>query len=132
MQRRPLIHEPLTRSIIAAFYEVYNTLGFGFLEEVYSSAMEVELRARGHKVGREVWVPVYYKGSPVNRQRVDMLVDEKVIVENKSTVRLPESTPRQLTNYLHATPIQVGLILHFGLNPRFHRLIWTGHRGQSA
>jgi hypothetical protein len=42
--------------------------------------MEFELRARGHKVGREVWVPVYYKGSPLSRQRVDMLVDDKVIV----------------------------------------------------
>jgi GxxExxY protein len=80
MQRQPLIHERLTHSIIAAFYEVYNTLGFGFFEQVYSKAMEFELRARGHKVGREVWVPVYYKGSPLSRQRVDMLVDDKVIV----------------------------------------------------
>ena len=132
MQRRPLIHEQLTRSIIGAFYEVYNTLGFGFLEEVYSTAMEVELRARGHTVGREVWVPVFYKGLRLKRQRMDMLVDDKVIVENKSTVKLPESTPYQLRSYLHSTPIQVGLILHFGLIPKLHRFIWTDQRGRSA
>ena len=57
MQRKTLIHELLTRSIIGAFYEVYNTLGFGFFEHIYSKAMEVELGARGHQVGREVWVP---------------------------------------------------------------------------
>ena len=126
MQRKPFSHELITRSIIGAFYEVYNTLGFGFFEQVYSEAMQVELHARGHKVGREVWVPVYYKGNPLSRQRMDMVVDDKVIVENKSTLRLPESTPRQLTSYLHATPLEVGLILHFGMNPRFHRFIWTG------
>src|SRR5690349_16848929 len=114
MQRKPLIHELLTRSIIGAFYEVYNTLGFGFFEHIYSKAMEVELRKRGHQVGREVWVPVYYKGLPLGRQRMDMVVDDKVIVENKSTAKLPESTPRQITSYLHATPLEVGLILHFG------------------
>ena len=128
MQRQPLIHGLLTRSIIGAFYEVYNTLGFGFFEHVYSKAMEFELKARGHNVGREVWVPVYYKGSKLTRQRMDMVVDDKVIVENKSTVKIPESTPRQITSYLHATPIEVGLILHFGLEPRFHRFIWTGPR----
>src|SRR5690349_11565889 len=103
MQRPPLIHALLTRSIIGAFYEVYNTLGFGFFEHVYSKAMEVELTARGHSVGREVWVPVFYKGSNLTRQRMDMVVDGKVIVENKSTVKLPESTPRQITSYLRAT-----------------------------
>ena len=53
-----LIDERLTHSVIGAFYDVYNALGFGFLEQVYMSALERELRARGHAVGREVYVPV--------------------------------------------------------------------------
>jgi hypothetical protein len=50
------------RSVIGAFYAVYNELGFGFLEEVYAAALEIELRLRGHRVAREVWVDVYYRG----------------------------------------------------------------------
>jgi GxxExxY protein len=88
MLRRKLIHEALTRSVIGAFYEVYNQLGFGFLEHIYMKALERELRARGHKVAREVWVTVYYKGEELGRQRVDMVVDEKLVVEGKSTYEL--------------------------------------------
>ena len=53
MEPRPrLLHEQISRSIIGCFYEVYNTLGFGFREHLYSLALERELRARGHKVAR--------------------------------------------------------------------------------
>jgi GxxExxY protein len=62
MKRRTLIQEELTGSVIGAFYEVYNTLGFGFGEHIYSLALERELRRRGHQVGREVSVIVFYKG----------------------------------------------------------------------
>ena len=54
MKRRPLVHEQLTRSVIGAFYEVYNTLGFGFTEHIYLLALEGELPARGHWIEREV------------------------------------------------------------------------------
>src|SRR5688572_7563203 len=85
MARNELIHERLTYSIIGSFYEVNNTLGFGFFESVYMAALERELLARGHRVEREVWVPVWYKGEVVARQRVDMIVDETVVVEAKAT-----------------------------------------------
>jgi len=65
----------LTRSVIGAFYEVYNTLGFGFLETAYSAAFEWELRARGHQVAREVGVRVVYKGFPIATHRLDLVVD---------------------------------------------------------
>ena len=55
-RRGGLIEEELTRSVIGAFYDVYNTLGYGFLEHVYALALERELLARGHRVGREVSV----------------------------------------------------------------------------
>jgi hypothetical protein len=59
---RHLVEETLTGSVIGAFYEVYNTLGFGFLEHIYVMALERELIARGHNVGREVGIRVRYKG----------------------------------------------------------------------
>jgi len=125
MPKRPLIYEELTESVIGAFYEVYNTLGFGFLEHIYMMALERELRARGHQVAREVWVTVFYKGEPLRKQRIDMIVDGKVAIEGKSTYRLREDATLQLQNYLHATHLRVGLFLHFGPKPKFYRLIAT-------
>lgn len=120
-----LIEWQLTQSVIGAFYEVYNTLGFRYLEQVYVAALERELRARDHLVGREVWVPVYYKGEVISRQRIDMIVDGKLVVEVKSTHELHKSAPRQVYNYLRATTLQVGLLLHFGPDPAFYRLVYT-------
>jgi GxxExxY protein len=117
-----LIYERITHSVIGAFFDVYNTLGFGFLERVYTAALERELRDRGHKVGREVFVPVFYKGEAIARQRLDMVVDKKLVVEVKSTYKLPGAAPRQVYNYLHGTGLQLGLLLHFGPTPKFYRI----------
>jgi GxxExxY protein len=119
MTRRTLIEERLTHSVIGTFYEVYNTLGFGFLEHVYVMALERELLARGHRVAREVAVPVFYKGEALATQRMDMLVDERLVVEAKSTRGLDRSVLRQLRSYLHATRLEIGLVLHFGMEARF-------------
>jgi len=127
-----LIEEGLTKSVIGAFYEVYNTLGFGFLEHIYITALERELLARGHQVGREVCVRVTYKGDELAQQRIDMLVDEKLIVETKSTYELHKAAPRQLFNYLRATNLEVGLLLHFGPQPSFFRLISTNKGSVSS
>jgi GxxExxY protein len=118
-----LIEEELTRSVIGAFFDVYNTLGYGFLAHVYALALERELLDRGHRVGREVSVNIVYKGLPLTSQRLDFVVDEKLVVEAKSTQTLPAFAPRQLYNYLRATNLAVGLLLHFGPEPKFHRLI---------
>ena len=118
-----LVEEELTRSIIGAFYEVYNTLRFGFLENLYVKAMTRELTARGHRVSREALIPVMYKGEQLGRQRIDMIVDGKVIVETKSTLELHKAAKRQVYNYLCATNLDVGLLLHFGPEPRFYRQI---------
>jgi GxxExxY protein len=123
MSRKGLIEEPLTQSVIGAFYEVYNTLGFGFLEHLYVMALERELRKRGHTVNREVSVPVSYKGEHLGTQRIDMIVDAKVVVELKSTLQLSPIAERQLYNYLRATNLEVGLLFHFGPQPRFFRQI---------
>jgi len=125
MSEHELIEGQLTESVIGGFYEVYNTLGYGFLEQVCMAALERELRSRGHMVGREVWVPVYYKGEEISRQRIDMVVDERLVIEAKSTQELHKTAPRQVYNYLRATRLQVGLLLHFGPEPAFYRLVHT-------
>jgi GxxExxY protein len=123
MNRRRLRSEELSRSIIGAFFKVYNSLGFGFLEHVYVMALERELRRRGHRVAREVAVQVRYEGEPICMQRIDMIVDDEIVVETKSTLDLHPAARRQLFNYLRATSLDVGLLLHFGPKPRVHREI---------
>ena len=117
-----LAEEACTRSIISAFFDVYNTLGYGFLESAYIAALEFELSLRGHAVAREVSIRVIYKGREIAWQRVDILVDDAVILEIKATPKLPPNASRQLYNYLRATRLEVGLLLHFGPKPRFFRL----------
>jgi GxxExxY protein len=123
MRSPSLIEGALTRSVIGAFYDVYNALGFGFLEHIYVLGMERELRDRGHDVGREVLVNVRYKGEVLGSQRLDMVVDGKLIVETKSTYKLHEAAPRQLYSYLKGTHLEVGLLLHFGPRPTFFRVL---------
>jgi GxxExxY protein len=122
MSNTQLVEEQLTHSVIGAFYDVYNTLGYGFLEQVYMSALERELRARGHAVGREIYVPVVYKGDEISRQRIDMIIDQRLVVEAKATHELHKFAKRQVYNYLRATRLQVALLLHFGPEPCFYRL----------
>ena len=123
MNETALIERATTSEVIGAFYDVYNTLGFGFLEFVYSLALERELVRRGRSVEREVPIPLHYRGELLTAYRLDMLVDQKVIVEIKSTHALPSSTQRQTLNYLRATDLEVALILHFGPKPEFIRLV---------
>jgi GxxExxY protein len=111
-------------SIVTAFFTVFNYYGRGGMcEAAYIGALECELTLRGHKVDREVLVPIYYKGKLVARQRLDILVDDRVIVECKAIERLPVSAGPQLIGYLRATTFQVGVLLHFGPHPKFYRFV---------
>jgi GxxExxY protein len=133
MRRSPQVLEELIYSIIGAFFEVYNTLGYGFLEHLYLKALERELLARGHKVAREVWVTVMYKGVELGKQRLDMVVDDCIVIEIKSTHELPRNATRQLFNYLRATNLKAGLLLHFGPESKFFRVSPpTGERLRSG
>ena len=127
-----LIHDNLSYSVIGAFFEVYHTLGFGFLEHVYVASLTRELHDRGHDVGREVSVPVLYKGEEVARQRLDMIVDGKLVVETKSGRALHEGAVRQVANYLRATTLELGLLLHFGPQPKFYRVICSNPAARAA
>jgi GxxExxY protein len=118
-----LLERETTGAIIASFFDVFKALGFGYREMIYALALERDLRAKGHRVDREIAVMIYFRGEPLARQTMDMVVDDKVIVETKSTERLPPEAHRQLFGYLCASTLEVGLLLHFGQEPKFYRAI---------
>lgn len=125
---RWLAEERLTHAIIGAFFRVYYSLGFGFLEHVYAAALERELLRRGLRVAREQWVRIYYDGAELCQQRLDFVVEERVVVEIKSTAELHRGAARQVRSYLRATNLEVGLLFHFGPEARFYRLYTPNER----
>jgi GxxExxY protein len=117
------VEKDLSYVIVGCFFWVYNTLGYGFLESVYARAMEVALRLKGLKVEREVPVTIFFEGVEVGHHRMDMIVENKIIIENKSTEKLTDIPKRQLRNYLSATNLELGLVLHFGPQANYYRVI---------
>ena len=109
-----LEHEDITKDIIGAAYEVYNILGYGFLERVYQKAMQVELELRGRRAEREHALQVKFKGFVVGDYAADLLVDESVIVELKVTPEYNSKDEAQLLNQLKASEIRVGMLINFG------------------
>lgn len=120
-----MLHKETTDKIIKAFYNVYNTLGYGFLEKVYENSMLLELRSIGLSVEKQVPIKVYFKEQQVGDYYADLIVEDKVIVELKAAESLCEEHEFQLINYLKATNIEVGLLLNFGKKPQFTRKIFT-------
>jgi GxxExxY protein len=116
-------HEAITRLIIAAFYDVYNELGAGFLEKVYENALMIELRERMLDVKQQALIKVRYHGIEVGEYYADILVNDCVIVELKAVEKIAEAHSAQIINYLKATDISVGLLLNFGPKPEFKRKI---------
>ena len=104
----------LTAAIIGAAIEVHRHLGPGFLESAYEECLDWELQERGFKVGRQLRVPLTYKGATLEANyRLDLLVDETVIVDVKAIDRLAEVHTAQLLTYLRHTDLEVGLLINF-------------------
>ena len=123
-----LLHNKITDSILKAYFDVYNQLGYGFLEKVYQNAMYFELKSLVYKVESKKPIKVYFKNQLVGEYYADLLVDDKVIVELKACELLMNAHTAQLMNYLKATEIEVGLVLNFGEEPEFKRIIYTNDR----
>jgi GxxExxY protein len=123
-----LKYSELTDKIIGAFYDVYNELGYGFLESTYSEAMVIALEQLGYRAVREVPVPVWFRGWKVGQYFADMVVDDRILLELKAARTLERAHEAQLLHYLRATEIEVGLLLNFGLHPQFRRLLFDNER----
>lgn len=123
-----LLHEELTNAIIKTFYEVYNELGYGFLEKVYQNSLYLELKNKGYKVEAQKKILVYYKGIEVGEYYADLLVEDTVILELKAAECIVKDFENQILNYLRGTECEVGLLLNFGKKPEFKRKIFENHR----
>src|SRR4051794_37296816 len=116
---RPQVNEQfryhdLTDKIIGTFYEVYNELGYGFLESVYEKALCIALREKGFEVHPQITIPVFFRGNVIGDFAADALVNKLVLLELKSARSMDQAFVAQLLNYLKATEIEVGLVLNFG------------------
>ncbi|MBN1480631.1 GxxExxY protein [candidate division KSB1 bacterium] len=110
-----------------AYYKVYNTLGYGFLEKVYENALAIALRKMKLNVEQQKNIKVYYESEAVGDYYADLLVEDLVIVELKTAKELCEEHEAQLINYLKATTIEVGLLFNVGKEPKFKRKIFENH-----
>ena len=114
MLNTKLAHSDITHEIIGAFYDVYNALGYGFLETVYVNALSIALTHRGVRHEREMRFCVHFRKTAIGDYRADFIVEKKVVVEVKVAERIAAAHEKQLLNYLRASKLDVGLILNFG------------------
>lgn len=119
-----LLHSDVTDEVINLFYKVYNKLGYGFLEQVYQNALYYELCRSGFDCSVQQDINVYYDGRCVGVYRADIVVNNLIILELKAAEEIHEAHVNQLTNYLRATDMEVGLLLNFGKKPEFKRRVF--------
>jgi GxxExxY protein len=124
-------HSEITELIIKAFYKVYNTLGYGFLEKVYENAMLIELKKMGLNAVAQPPVKVFYEGEQVGVYFADILVENKVMLELKTADGIAAENEAQLINYLKATDIEIGLVLNFGKKPQFKKKAFSNEFKES-
>jgi len=106
--------DELTAKIIGAAIEVHDILGPGLLESIYEEALCLEFNLRGIKYRRQIDCDIIYKGHIIKGQKLDLLVENEVVVEIKSLSKMPEVALAQTLSYLKATNLKRGLIINFG------------------
>ena len=112
-----MTEKELTYQIRGAIFDVYNTLGPGLLESVYEEALCFELKQRGLKVERQLEVPILYKGTKLKTPlRLDLLIENTIIVELKSVEEMKPVFAKQLLTYLRLLDKRVGLLVNFSSN----------------
>ena len=121
MDKEKFKHTEVTEKIIKAYYNVYNKLGYGFLEKVYENAFMIELKKFKLKGESQRAIKVYYDGEEVGFYVADIVVEDCVILELKAAESLCDEHEAQLTNYLRATDIEVGLLFNFGKTAQLKR-----------
>jgi len=107
-------YEEITHKIIGAAYQVYNQLGFGFLESVYHKAMVIELSKHDLKVESEKQLKVFYEDQVVGDFYIDLFIENTVVVELKSVKNLLKEHEVQMVNYLNGLKKEIGLLINFG------------------
>ncbi|MHB0946242.1 MAG: GxxExxY protein [Sedimentisphaerales bacterium] len=106
--------DELTEKIIGSAIEVHKILGPGLLESIYEEALCHEFGLTGIKYRRQIECDIVYKGLAIKGQKLDLLVENEVVVELKSLSKMPEVALAQTLSYLKATNLKRGLIINFG------------------
>jgi len=125
-------YQEVTDQIICCFYNVYNNLGYGFLEKNYENALLIELGTYNLSTVSQPEIKVNYHNQIIGRYYADIIVENKIIVEIKACRTLLPEHEAQLLNYLKATEIEVGLLLNFGPSPDVKRRVFDNHRKNSS
>jgi GxxExxY protein len=123
-----LLYKDLSNKVIKCFFNVYYTLGFGFLEKVYENALMIELLKNGIRAEKQKPIKVFYSEIQVGEYFADIIVENSLILELKAVERIAEEHEFQLINYLKATEIEIGILLNFGRKAEFRRKIFTNDR----
>ncbi len=126
--QRRFAHEGITQRIIGVYFDVYNELGYGFLEPVYQEAMGMALQTSGLQVQREFGLEAHFRGRTIGIFKADFLVNSCVIVELKAVKELARSHDAQVLNYLRAGRLEVALLLNFGPRAQFRRFAFSNDR----
>ena len=121
-------HEAITKEVIGIFFDVYNELGYGFLEPVYQEAMSIALRDAGLQVERDFGLEARFRGRMIGSFKADLLVSGCVLVELKAVKELARPHEAQALNYLRAGVLEVALLLNFGPRPQIRRLAFSNDR----
>lgn len=114
--------EELTYSVIGCSRRVFDELGFGLLESAYRGALAHACRKQGLKVAREVMTPIYFDGAVVANYRIDLLVEDRILIEAKACRALLPEHVKQVFHYLKATDLEIGLLFNFGRQLTVRRL----------
>jgi GxxExxY protein len=111
---RKLLYGDLTEKTIGAMFEVHKGLGPGLSENIYRRAVLKELDSQGIKATSEKEYPISYKGEEIGRYRLDIVVEDKVVLELKALSRLEPVDEAQILTYLKGTEFKLGLLANFG------------------
>lgn len=130
-------HGALTDKIIECAISVHKNLGPGFLESIYEEAFSIELNSQNIPHQRQRPIRIIYKGSPIGMHRIDLIVDNKIVVELKAVKTIDDAHLATCLSYLRATHLNVGLIINFSdVRTRVRRVLrptdWTTEKGREG
>lgn len=114
MKNNKILYKELSYKIIGLAMEVYNKLGYGFLEKVYENALMILFQREGIQAEQQVPIKVYFEGKIIGDYVADILVENKIILEIKSVENIIDVHRAQVLNYLTATGFHLAIILNFG------------------
>ena len=134
-ERMEMLYKEEAYKIMGACFEVYKEKGCGFLEEVYQEALEMELELQGIPFTTQQEVKLFYKGREMKRRYIpDFFIIGNIIVEIKAVDQLTDKHRAQVINYLHATGLELALLVNFGHYPKveWERIVLQENRKESV